>query len=362
MYAKVAGAAAMRHPLLDRLDPADEAAMRELIGGAMRTQAVYVVTRLGIPDLLGGSPATSASLAQRSGVDADALQRVMRYLAANGVFEERADGTFALTRAGEYLQKNHPRSMALSAIRAGEGFWKTLESLREVVERGQLPHATAFFDEITSAERDAAFAARMSASSARLGTAIADAEPFAAGETVVDVGGGIGLVVAEIVRRHRDVRGVVFDRAATVDVAKQHAPQDVAIELVAGDFFERVPPADAYVLSWVLHDWSDEDALRILASCRKSSPQARLLIVEVARPERAQKLEAPAQLADPFTLDLQMLLLTGGRERTIGEYAALLDRAGYALKKQTLLSTARGASLIVATPQSAASKASADQE
>jgi hypothetical protein len=348
-----------RHPLLDKLDPAAEAAMRSLIAGAMRTQAIYVAAKLGIADQLSLGARGADELAQRVNADAATLKRVLRYLVFNGVFTEADDGRFALNRAGEYLQTAHPRSLLPSAIRAGEGLWNVSQRLLSAVQTGRTPHddlhGATFFERIADEGKDGAFAARMSSSTSGLGDALAQLECVKRARTIVDVGGGNGAVLVPLLRALPHLRGVLFDRAATIESARSVIGRTEVAErclFVSGDFFESVPQGgDVYLLSWILHDWDDEKAARILRACRDAGGEdATLLIVEALLPARAVDGEGIASgvVADPYTLDLQMLLLTGGRERTADEYRELLRGGGYAVKETTSLTSERGASVIEA--------------
>ena len=316
--------------------------MRNLIGGAIRTQAVYVAAKLGIADHLSLGPRAADDIAQRVSAHAPTLKRVLRFLVASGVFVENEDGRFALNRVAEFLQTAHPRSMRPSAVRAGEGMWNVASRLLAAVRTGGTPyeelHGRAFFDRVDANE----FAARMGATTAGLGDALAKLESFASAKRVVDVGGGNGALLRRLLDARPGLEGVLFDRVETIDAARGKTGD--RIELVAGDFFESLPPGDVYLLSWILHDWDDEKAARILRACRGN-----VVIVEVLLPDRAVAgTAAPGTLADPYTLDLQMLLLTGGRERTLDEYRGLLGSAGFELLHATALDSYRGASAIEA--------------
>lgn len=320
-----------------------EATMRNLIGGAIRTQAIYVAAKLGIADHLSLGPRTAHDLAERVSAHAPTLERVLRFLVSFGVFIQNEDGRFALNRVAEYLQTAHPRSMRPSAIRAGEGMWNVAARLLSAVQTGNTPyediHGTTFFERVGAIE----FAARMSGSTAGLGEAIAALETMANAKRVVDLGGGNGALLTRLLEARPQLEGVLFDRAETIEAARKNMSS--RCELVAGDFFESVPKGDVYLLSWILHDWNDQKATRILRACQGG----RLVIVEVILPDRAEAImTTPGVLADPYTLDLQMLLLTGGRERTLNEYRALLQGAGFGVVRVTPLDSYRGASAIEA--------------
>ena len=348
-----------RNPLLEKLDPVTEATVRSLIGGAIRTQAMYVAAKLALADHLSLGPRSAEDLAERVHADAATLKRLLRFLVFNGVFSENDDGSFALNRAGEYLQSAHPRSLRPSAIRAGEGMWEVSSRLLGAVQTGRTPHddvhGTTFFERIAERGNDNAFASRMTSSTAGLGEAIARMDCVKRARTIVDIGGGHGTVLVELLRVHPHLRGVLFDRPATIDGARaiiESAGVSDRCELVSGNFFDGVPEdGDVYLLSWILHDWDDANAARILRACHNAGRQdAALLVAEVLLPPRATANEGSANdvIADPYTLDLQMLLLTGGRERTLAEYQEMLRGAGYAMKETTNLTSARGASVIEA--------------
>ena len=328
--------------------------MRQLIGGAVRTQALYVAAKLGIADHLSLGARSADELAERTQAHASALRRLLRFLVVSGVFVEQEDGRFALNRAAEYLQSGHPRSLRPSAIRAGEGMWSIAARLLDAVTTGRTPHedvhGTTFFER----GGEAGFGVRMSSSTAGLPEAFAANERVASAARIVDVGGGDGAVLIRLLQWNAQLHGVLFDRPAMIEAARvqvERAGVGDRCVLFDGDFFEGIPAGgDVYLLSWILHDWDDEQALRILRACRDAGAKT-LLIAETLLPARAVAAEstAPGLIADVYTLDLQMLLLTGGRERSEGEYRALLEQAGF-----VLISTApaagspRGASIIEA--------------
>jgi hypothetical protein len=341
-------------PLLDRLDPAAEAQMRHLISGALRTQAIYTAAKLGIADHLALGARSADDLAQRVGAHASTLRRLLRFLVTCGVFIEHDDGRFALTPLGEFLQTAHPRSLRPSAIRAGEDLWRTTAALHDAVRTGTTPHdvvhGMSFFERLGERGKEAEFAARMNSSTAGLADAIAAHESLSDAGTLVDAGGGNGALLVSILERRTNLRGILLESDAMIAAARPLVEQTAVrdrCDLVAGDFFTAVPRGDVILLSWVLHDWNDGQARQILRACRSAGAKT-LLIVEVVLPEHAERIEGamPGVVADPFSLDLQMLLLTGGKERTLGEYRELLEKEGWALKSEAPLSSKRGASLL----------------
>ena len=346
--------------LLAQLDDAAEAKMRHAIGGAILTQALHAAAKLGIADQLTFGPRSAEELAAPLHADAPTLRRVLRFLVAQGVFLENLDGRFSLSNTAEFLQTAHPRSLRPSAIRAGEGLWRTAGCLVDAVRTGTTPydtiHGATFFDDVRDRGKANAFASRMGSSTAGLGAAIANHECFAGAHRVVDVGGGSGSLLVPILQRHRHLSGILFDRdiapGARATIAA--AGLNDRCEWIAGDFFvdAAIPAGDVHLLSWILHDWNDHKAGQLLRNCRLAgTAPATLLIVEALLPDHASAIEphTPGLLADVFTLDLQMLLLTGGRERSMKDYSALLAQAGFELGTSTSLPSERGVSLMTAT-------------
>ncbi|HEX7830692.1 MAG TPA: methyltransferase, partial [Thermoanaerobaculia bacterium] len=341
--------------LREFFDPSAESALRQLIGGAIRTQAIYVAAKLGIADHLALGPRHAGDLAQRANVHAPTLLRVLRYLVSIGVFVQLDDQRFALNRPAEHLQTAHPRSLRPSALRAGEGLWDIASRLLPAVETGSTPyadvHSQTYFERMNARGNDAEFGARMSSSVAGLGDALARLDCIRDAKTIVDVGGGNGAILIAILRALPHLHGVLFERPAMLEVAREvvrAAGMESRCDLIAGDFFERVPPGDVHLLSWILHDWDDERATQILRACRDGE-RSSVVIVEVPLPERAEtRASESAALTDPYSLDLQMLLLTGGRERTETEYRHLFESAGYEWGGTAALNSFRGASAMYA--------------
>jgi O-methyltransferase domain/Dimerisation domain len=307
-----------------------------MIWGTHISRAVYVAAELGIADLLANGPLSSSELARRTGTHAPSLYRVLRLLAALGVLDEDDGEAFSLTIVGERLRSNAPaglRSWAtfLDAIGAMRGFEHILETVRTGRPGFDLAHGTKLFESLGGhPDRAAAFDAAMSERTAAFAPSVADGYDFSDVRTVVDVGGGQGILLAEILRRHTHVEGVLFDLPAVAARAGALLDRiDIAdrCEVIAGDFFARVPQsADCYILANVLHDWNDTESTLILHNCRCGMARhGKVLIVE-------RRIQEPDGDAIPALLsDINMLVITGGRERTDAEYAELLNAAGLRL-------------------------------
>jgi hypothetical protein len=311
-----------------RIDSPQHRLLR-LMDGFVMTQLLYVATKLGIAQALAAGPRTGAEVAEAVGADPSALTRVLRGLALEDVVSE-ADGRFALTPLGECL----PTIAAAHTIRA-QLYYHGAEGLLDAVRKGGTPfelvYGAPFFAYLEGhAEDEAAFNASMARRSEQEASAVVGAYDFGAIRRLVDVGGGRGVLLAAILRSSPGLRGVLVDRPAAVAAAREHLSEFGArAECEAGDFFASLPAgADAYLLSRILHDWEDEDALRILAVCRAAmTGDTRLLVVDAIVPEHAK--DQPAAI----WMDLYMLLLLGARERTEAEFRALLAKAGFTLRR-----------------------------
>jgi hypothetical protein len=303
-----------------------------MIWGIHISRCVYAAAELGIADLLADGPQSSQELAEATGMHEPSLYRVLRVLAALGVFEEHDGRQFSLTVVGERLRtgaKLGMRSWAvfLEALGGVRPFAHILETLRTGTPGRELEFKEQLFDSL-SRDLEAAkiFDHAMAERTAAYAPSLADTCDFSEVRTIVDVGGGNGTLLVEILRRHRHLSGLLFEIAtvgARADAVLDATDLADRCQVLAGDFFEQVPSADCYLLANVLHDWDDQRSIELLRNCRKAMRGAgRVLIIERLIPEDG---------ADPVpTLlsDINMLVLTGGRERTNREYGALLAAAG----------------------------------
>lgn len=319
--------------------------------GASRIQALYVAVDLGIPDLLADGPGSSTLLASTTGVHPGALHRLMRFLAAEGYVSIAEDGRFQLTAQGEPLTSRSRSGMPEYIRGTATRGWEVWSHLRHSVETGQPAFdgvfgQSYFAEQRTNPESLAKFDAALAPSAAEAGRALAGAMPSAA--CVVDLGCGSGEVLYALLRAWPAARGIAFDTAAALDLARRRA--DAArvadrIEFREGDFFAAVPEGGGlYVLSLVLHDWDDARCLRLLKNCQAAMPPgARLAILEQPLPDNPR--DAPRSAHS----DLGMLVMTGGRERTLAEYRSLVERAGLRFDGCSPLKTRRETSLIEAS-------------
>jgi hypothetical protein len=318
------------------------------------SQLIYVAARLGIADELAGGPRTTAVLAKKVGAHEPSLRRVLRALAGLGIFAETANGRFKLTPLGATLRSDVKGSLRPFALMMVDGYnWNAWGQLLHGTRTGQLPfnhvYGMPLFEYLREhPDADREFSAAMASISGPENDAIARAFDFGRFTTLVDVGGAHGHLLATVLGRHRRVRGILYDQPQVV--AGAGASGFITAPAVAarcttkgGDFFTAVPTgADAYMMKYIIHDWTDDQCVRILGHCRHAmAPDGRVLVVEhVIRPGNAPDW---AKL-----LDVNMLVLPGGRERTKEEFAALFTRAGLRLKR--IHKTASALSVLEAAP------------
>ena len=324
--------------------PAAELKVLEIARGYQLSQALYVVAKLGVADALDAGPMAAEAIADTVGARAPQLRRVLRALVAAGVFCELEDGRFATNDAAASLRAAAPSRMRDVVVNFGEEMYDSFGELLHTVRTGETAFdhvygAPLFEYYATHPETEASAAARMRARTLPVARELAASDLLRGAETLVDVGGGTGTLVAEVLRHRPELAGVLLERPGMLALAQPYlAEQGVAdrCTLVEGDFFASVPAGgDVYVLKSVLHDWDDERCVAILRTCRAAMDEAtRLVVVELILPER---MSVSAPMLSAALLDLIMLAYAGGRERTRAEFAALFDQAGLRLASTTPL-------------------------
>ncbi|GAB4330905.1 MAG: methyltransferase [Candidatus Abyssubacteria bacterium] len=310
------------------------------------TQGIYVAAELGIADMLAeGGPRTAEELAVQTNSHSASLYRVLRALASVGVFAEDADGRFSLTPLAALLRSEVAGTQRSFAIMAGAEFYQSwgnlLFSVRTGTQAFQDRFGETFFDYMTKRpDRHTIYDAAMAGIHGLETEPVLDAYDFSPFRSVVDVGGGHGLMLASLLNRYPAIKGILFDLPAVADRARDallQAGLDGRCQVVGGDFFTSVPSADAYVLRHVLHDWRDDEAVAILRSCREAmNPQGRVLVVETVIPFNNEPCFGK-------WLDL-MMLVVGGRERTEEQFRRVFSEAG--LKLNRVVPTAHEVSVI----------------
>ena len=297
-----------------------------LTNAVVGSRSLHVVAELGVADLIGDEAVGVQELATACGVDADALDRVLRLLATHGIFEPERDG-YGHTDASRLLRSDHPMSMRAFARMMGlPGVVAMLDRLEHSVRTGkpaaELVDPKGLWAYLQRHPGEAeVFGQAMTAKAAADIAAVLGAYDFGRFGTIADIGGGRGHLLRAVLDAVPNARGILFDLP---DVIQRLDVDMVRLTPRSGDFFvDPLPSADAYILMEVIHDWPDAEAAAILSAIRRAaSPGARVLIVENVLAEG---------IADPRgrTLDIVMLAVTGGRERTVSQFARLLDSADF---------------------------------
>ncbi|GAA0419437.1 methyltransferase [Acrocarpospora corrugata] len=294
--------------------------------------AVRVAATLRLTDLMAGDAVPVEELARRSDTNADALGRLLRHLTCRGVFVEREPGSFAVNEPAALLASDHPAGMRAWLDLGGFGGQMDLAftGLLHTVRTGQPAWETVFGAPFwhhlaTNPQMSASFDASMAAGTEYVIDA-ATGFDWSGTRHVVDVGGGTGALLAEILRANPDIRATLVDLPDTVARGRQYLTErglNTRCEFAAQSFFDPLPAgADAYVLSGVIHDWGDDDAVLILRRCADAAgPHSRVVVIE----SLGSAGDHPAMFAE---MNLRMLVLSGGRERTIEDYTAIAAEAG----------------------------------
>lgn len=312
-------------------------ALISLLTGMWAMQAVATAARLGVPDALASGPKNAAEVAAQTSARPEAVARLLRALASLGILADGGGGRFALTEIGQRLRSGVPGTFRDAFIAESDPVhWQSWEHLPDAVRTGLPRPAEVFgmpaFDWYgRNPAHGEQFGRAMENISRFAAAAVLEAYDFSDAKTIMDVGGGNGSLALAILSRHPGLKGKVVDlpymqAAAIAGIGAAGAAGRCAFE--ACDFFETVPKgADLQVLKFILHDWTDEECVRILKRCREAlAPGGRLVIVEMLVPE-------PIRPDFVMLMDLNMLVMTGGRERTEREFAGILAQAGFRLAK-----------------------------
>ena len=326
-------------------------ALLQMMTGYWISKAIYVAAKLGVADLLADGARSAEEVAAATETHEGALYRVLRALASVGIFSEVAPGRFALTPLAELLRSGTPDSMRALAIMYAEEQYRAWDDVLHSVRTGQPAFEHTFgmpyFDYfVTHPEASQVFNEAMVGWTAQVVDTAVAAYDFSPFDTVVDVGGGHGGFLVALLKRYPTAQGILFDVPHVVEGAK---PFLVAAGVadrcarVGGDFFAEIPAgADAYVLAQILHDWDDERSVAILRQVRRAMPDhGKLLVVELVLPEGNEPSFGK-------WLDLHMMVLLSGRERTAGQYEALFRAAGFELTRT--VPTDSGQTIVEAIP------------
>ena len=326
--------------------------MLQIISGFWISRAVYVIGKLGIPDLLTSGPKTAEELASATNTHAPSLFRILRALVSVGVLSSAEGGRFAQTPLSETLVTDAPGTLRWFAVsELGQEHYPAWGNLMHSVKTGEIAFDNFFGVDIwkyfqQNPEDAAVFNNSMSNVTAAANEAITSLYDFSQFGTIIDVGGGHGGLITSILKKNPEVRGVLFDAAEVIEGARpkiEAAGLADRLETVSGDFFKSVPEGgDAYVMKWIIHDWDDEKSNTILRNIRnRMQPNSKLILVDCVVPETDEPHFSKF-------IDLNMLVMTGGKERTEKEFAQILEAAGFKLLR--VITTDMPHSMVEAEP------------
>jgi hypothetical protein len=317
-----------------------------------RARAVYAAAELRLPDLLATGPRTAEDLARATGTHAPSLYRLLRALASCGILSESESRRFALTRLGEALESSAPGAAHATILTlGGQWQWQAWAKFRHSLETGE-PALGAVFGQrlfdylVQNPEEGSLFNEAMVGMHGAVGAAVTTAYDFSHFRSLVDLGGGTGALLSAVLKAFPALTGTLFELPETAAQAGRTIEEtqlSSRCSVVTGNFFHSVPQGhEAYVLSHVLHDWNDNEAKIILRNCRRAiAPSGRLLIIETVLPSGDTPHHGKL-------LDLLMLTVTGGQERTAAEFDILLEVAGFKLTR--VIPTATHDSIVEAIP------------
>ena len=315
------------------------------------SRAVWLAAHFRLADIIGSGAASAVEIARASETHPGAMRRLLDALTAAGIFSNEGDGRYGLTAASDFLRSDHPKSQRglLNVVLGGEHYaaWGALDTaLRTGEPAFTASHGASWIDYYTAhPEAGRTFAEAMTGTTRAFEDAILEADPFPAFRFAVDVGGSQGSLLRKLLERNAEAKGVVFDLP---EVIADWWPQGLdklrgRLTGVAGDFFEAVPKGgDLYLLKFILHDWDDERAEMILRQVRAAiASEGRAAIIETVLP--------PSPVPHPgWLMDLNMMAITGGQDRTASAYTDLLERSGWRIEQ--VVPTRSPLSVILASP------------
>ena len=323
----------------------------QMLTGFWISQSIHVAAKLKLADLLANGPQSATTLAESTNTHAESLYRLLRALASVGIFTETQSGTFTLTPMAECLRSDVPGSQYAAAMMMGDEHYLSWADLLHSIRTGETGFEHRFgkpiFDYMDDKPETAnIFDAAMTAIHGAETQAMLEVYDFSPFHTLVDIGGGNGTLIREVLLKHADLKGIVFDRPHVTDRTTTFLNDwglTARCHSIGGDFFHEVPSGgDAYLLRHIIHDWTDEQSLAILKNIRKVIPDTgKLLLVESVIPPGNEPNFAKL-------LDLNMLVIPGGKERTEKQYTELYEAAGFRL--QRIVPTRMGVDVIEGVP------------
>ncbi|MDR4496484.1 MAG: acetylserotonin O-methyltransferase [Candidatus Scalindua sp.] len=327
--------------------------LSHMIQGYKNSQLVYLAAKLGVADLLAAGPKSADEIVISTGTNAQALCRIMNGFVWCGLVIQREDKLFELTSLGECLRSDASDSLKDEALFTGEILGPAWSAIHNTVKTGITGFDHFFgmgiFQYLTEhPEIGESFNKVMVKCTAAMSESVLAVYDFSPYREVVDVGGGFGALLTSILKKHPGIHGVLFDISSVIQGAKDRLEKEGLLNrctIVAGDFFNSVPQGgDLYILKSIIHDWDEADCLRILKNCHKAmGTRGKILLVEWIMPEIVDNA------TNGVNLDLTMLMVSGGQERTEREYRALFDSAGFQLNR--IIPTPSGKSLLEGIPK-----------
>jgi hypothetical protein len=321
--------------LANRMLP-PEVQLLQLGSAVMKVFAMHTAVKLGLPDKVAAGPRDSDDLARELDAHPDAMFRLLRALSSIGIFRQLNERRFGETPMSRVLRSDLPDSIQPFALLIGDPIWaRSWLALDHSIRNGESAFEHVFgkgyFEYLEEHPDDAGtFNEWMSRISKLSAPAVAGAYDFSKAHKVVDVGGGQGVLISDILLRHPGLKGVVFDLPSVVEDVTLPESLSERLEVVGGDFFEAVPEGgDIYVMQQIIHDWDDEACVTILRNCAEAmAPEGRVLVVDaVIEPGNADDINK--------FIDLHMLVIAGGgKERTLDEFRELLATAGLRLLRR----------------------------
>ncbi|MGB6823426.1 MAG: methyltransferase [Candidatus Acidiferrales bacterium] len=326
----------MTSPTTQPQKPPAHVGVMQLLSASYIAGAVSCLAQMGIPDLVEAGPKSAKELASQIGADPEALHRLMRATASVGVLSEGPDGKFSETPMSAVLRSNGKPSLRAVAMMGGREWhgrgWSRLEyCVRTGKQAMEQIYGAPIFEYFKQhPDEGQIFNDAMTSISAGDSPAVVDAYSFEGIHSIVDVGGGHGLLLATIMARNPQMKGTLYDESHVIEGAK-NGPLKPVMErctLASGDMFSSVPAgADAYIMKHIIHDWPDELCVKILKSCRKGvNPGGKLLVVD-------DVIQSGNDFYAGKFLDLQMLIFPGGKERTEKQFRELFAAGGWKLSR-----------------------------
>jgi hypothetical protein len=320
------------------MDQSPSGQIAQMLTGYWVSQMIYVAAKLDLAGLLKNGPRSADDLARDTSTHPRSLYRLLRGLASLGVFAEGEARQFSMTPPAEALLDGVPGSQRAMALMTGEEHYLSWSELLYCVQTGKIGFEKLYgmrpFDFLsTHPEQGAIFDAAMTSVHGKESPAALAAYDFSTIKLLVDVGGGNGSLISATLEKHPALRGILFDLAPVIERSVRNlerAGLSGRCQCMAGSFFESLPPgADAYMLRHIIHDWSDDESVHILRNCRQAigtNPAGRVLVLETVIPPGNEPMFGKL-------LDLNMLVIPGGLERTEGEYRELFAAAGFRLSR-----------------------------